>query len=58
MSKFTRGFLIGTAATIGTVVGAVLAFKKSVVEPIEQEEANYDEQRRRALRKSYSAHQG
>ncbi|KRN88573.1 DUF3042 family protein [Ligilactobacillus ceti] len=58
MNKFGTGFLMGTLATIGAVTGVVLAFKKTVVEPIEEEAEAYDEHRRRALRKSYSAHQG
>ncbi|WP_302047417.1 DUF3042 family protein, partial [Ligilactobacillus agilis] len=42
----------------GTLAVLAFAFKKTVVEPIEEREAELDEHRRRALRKSRSAHQG
>ncbi|WP_439644760.1 DUF3042 family protein [Apilactobacillus ozensis] len=41
MKKFGKGFLIGALATAGATVGALFSFKKTVVEPIEnQEEKN------------------
>lgn len=58
MKSFTRGALFGVAATLGTLAGCLYAFKKSVVEPIEEREEILDQHRRRALRKSRSAHQG
>ena len=58
MKKFNLGFLLGVTTTLGTLAGAVFTFKKNVVEPIEEKEAILEEHRRRALRKSCSAHQG
>ena len=57
MKLFGKGFLVGVATTLGTLAGLAFAFKKTVVEPIEEREAELDEHRRRALRKSRSAHQ-
>lgn len=58
MKHFVKGFLFGTVATIGAVAGAVLSFKKRVVEPIEDEEERFEDNRKRAARKSRSAHTG
>ena len=52
MKKFNLGFLLGVTTTLGALAGAVFTFKKNVVEAI------LEEHRRRALRKSRSAHQG
>ena len=57
MKSFGKGFFTGIVATVGVVAGAVYAFKKRVVEPMEEREAILEEHRRRALRKSRSAHQ-
>ncbi|MGX5377397.1 DUF3042 family protein [Ligilactobacillus sp. LYQ135] len=57
MKSFGKGFFTGIATTVGIVAGAVYAFKKTVVEPMEEREAILEEHRRRALRKSRSAHQ-
>lgn len=58
MKSFGKGFLVGTVTTLGALAGCVYAFKKAVVEPIEERESVLDEHRRRALRKSRSSHQG
>lgn len=58
MKTFGKGFLVGTLTAFGAVVGCVYAFKKTVVEPIEEREAVLDQHRRRALRKRRSSHQG
>lgn len=57
MKSFSKGFFTGIVTTVGVVAGAVYAFKKTVVEPMEKREAILEEHRRRALRKSRSAHQ-
>lgn len=57
MKSFGKGFFVGVVTTCGVVAGAVYAFKKTVVEPMEEREAILEEHRRRALRKSRSAHQ-
>ncbi|KRM21178.1 hypothetical protein FC90_GL001715 [Latilactobacillus graminis DSM 20719] len=50
--------MIGTVSTVGAIAGSLLAFKKTVVDPIEEKENQIEESRRRANRKSHSAHQG
>lgn len=56
MKHFIKGFIFGSALTVGVVAGAVLSFKKKVIAPIEDEEARFEENRKRAARKSRSAH--
>ncbi|UQS86675.1 DUF3042 family protein [Nicoliella spurrieriana] len=58
MRNFGKGFLVGVFATVGCAAGALFSFKKTVVDPIEDQENRYEENRKRALRKSRSAHQG
>ncbi|CAJ1227566.1 MULTISPECIES: DUF3042 family protein [Lactiplantibacillus] len=58
MKSFTRGFLFGVVATAGAVIGSVLSFKKQVVDPIEDQENKFEESRKKAMRKSRSAHNG
>ncbi|PWG00997.1 DUF3042 family protein [Levilactobacillus bambusae] len=58
MNKFVKGFLFGTVATAGAVAGALFSFKKTVVEPIEEEEDRFDQNRIKAQRKAHSAHNG
>nr|WP_034525837.1 DUF3042 family protein [Secundilactobacillus oryzae] len=58
MKNFTKGFLFGAVATIGAVAGALVSFKKAVVEPIEQEEQRFEDNRKKAMRKGRSAHHG
>ncbi|KRO18555.1 DUF3042 family protein [Lacticaseibacillus saniviri] len=56
--KFFKGFLVGTLATVGAVVGSVFAFKKTYVEPVETKVEEINDNRKRANRKRLSAHQG
>ncbi|GEK28318.1 DUF3042 family protein [Furfurilactobacillus siliginis] len=56
MKKFTKGFLIGTLTTVGAVLAGLVSFHKTVVSPIEEEEQRFDDNRRKAVRKSRSAH--
>lgn len=60
MSKhsFAKGLFVGAVATAGLVAGAATAFKKIVIEPEEREDERFEENRRRANRKSMHAHQG
>lgn len=58
MKSFSKGFVVGVGATLGALAGCAYYFKKTVVDPIEEREAVLDEHRKRALRKSRSAHQG
>lgn len=56
MKSFSKGFLFGVVSTIGALAGTAFAYKKVVIEPIEEREDFLEEQRKRALRKSRSAH--
>lgn len=60
MSKksFAKGLFVGAAATAGVLAGAVTTFRKKVIEPEEKELDRIEENRRRANRKSFQAHQG
>ncbi|KRM96584.1 MULTISPECIES: DUF3042 family protein [Liquorilactobacillus] len=57
MKNFAKGIFVGVAATVGVTAGCFYAFKKTVVDPVEEKEAMIDEHRRRAIRKRHSAHQ-
>lgn len=54
MSKFAKGFLAGTMFSVGVIAGVAFGVKKVVIEPIEEKELQYEENRRRANRKSYA----
>lgn len=56
--KFTAGFVTGTLITIATVASGLFAFKKTVMDPEDREIERIEDNRRRANRKSLSAHQG
>lgn len=58
MSKFARGIVVGVVGTVAAVAGALLSFQKTVVEPIEVQEQKFDDNRKKAMRKSRSAHHG
>ncbi len=56
MKHFTNGLIVGVLGTVAAGVGALLTFKKSVVDPIEDEEQKFEDNRKKALRKSRAAH--
>ena len=56
--KFARGFFVGSPMTIGAVAGSVFAFKKNYIEPVETKVDEINENRCKANRKRFSAHQG
>ena len=56
--KFARGFFVGSLMTIGAVAGSVFAFKTHYIEPVETKVDEINENRRKANRKRFSAHQG
>ncbi|KRK89868.1 DUF3042 family protein [Lentilactobacillus sunkii] len=58
MKHFTNGLIVGVLGTVAAGVGALLTFKKSVVDPIEDEEQKFEDNRRKAMRKSRAAHHG
>ncbi len=56
--KFTAGFITGTLITVATIASGLFAFKKTVIDPEDEELERIEDNRRRANRKSFSAHQG
>ncbi|WP_172189821.1 DUF3042 family protein [Lentilactobacillus kribbianus] len=58
MSKFSSGLAVGILGTVAVFAGSLLSFKKTVVEPIEVQEQKFDDNRKKAMRKSRSAHHG
>ena len=55
--SFAKGVatgVIGTAATVAAVAGAVYTFKKKVIEPEEQKAAFIEENRKKAARRRVS----
>ncbi|WP_252897750.1 DUF3042 family protein [Amylolactobacillus amylophilus] len=50
--------MTGALITIATAAAGLFAFKKTVLDPEDQEAERIEENRRRANRKSFSAHQG
>ena len=58
MGKFAKGFFLGTFATLTAVASGVFAFHQNVITPVEEQEERFDENRRAAIRKGRSAHQG
>ncbi|KRM07621.1 MAG: DUF3042 family protein [Liquorilactobacillus ghanensis] len=58
MNVFGKGFILGFATAVGTAAGCFYAFKKNVVDPIEEKEAMIDEHKKRAVRKMHAAQQG
>ncbi|GAY72882.1 DUF3042 family protein [Lentilactobacillus kosonis] len=58
MKKFTGGLFVGILATLAALFSGLFTFKKTVVDPIEEEEERFDDNRRKAMRKSRSSHQG
>ena len=58
MKNFGKGFFLGILTAAGAVAGSLYAFKKTVDNPIDEHKAVLEEQKKRALRKSMSAHQG
>lgn len=45
MKHFTRGFFFGSLTTLGVIVSGALAFHKTVIKPIEEEETKFDEEK-------------
>ncbi|MCD2256188.1 DUF3042 family protein [Agrilactobacillus fermenti] len=56
--RFASGVLVGALTTLGALGGAVLAFKKTVIDPEEEITDKIEENRRKANRKQHAAHQG
>lgn len=57
MKQFSKGFLVGTLATLGALASSVFTFHKTVIKPIEETEEKFDTNRRAAVRKGRSSHQ-
>ncbi|WP_040471523.1 DUF3042 family protein [Lentilactobacillus kisonensis] len=58
MKHFTSGLVVGVIGTVAAGLGALMTFKKAVVDPIEDEEEKFESNRKKALRKSRAAHHG
>ena len=54
--KFFKGFVIGTVSTVGAIAGSLFAFKKTVLDHIEEEEKK-SKKIVVALTVNHSAHQ-
>lgn len=54
MNKFVKGFLAGTTFSVAVIAGIAFGVKKVVIEPIEDKELQYEENRKRANRKSFA----
>lgn len=54
MKPFTKGVLVGAGTVIASAAAAVLTFKTRVIDPIEVEQQRIDENRKKAMRKSYA----
>ncbi|MDN6639528.1 MAG: DUF3042 family protein [Tetragenococcus sp.] len=54
MKKFTFGFIVGSLATTAATACLVQTVKKQVIEPVEEREAQIDENRKKARRKSFA----
>lgn len=54
MKKFVTGFVVGSLVTTAATVGLIATIKKAVIDPIEEKEAQIDESRRKAHRKSFA----
>lgn len=57
MKQVAKGILIGTVSTLAAIAGGALTFHKKVIQPVEEQEEKFDENRRAAIRKGRSAHQ-
>lgn len=57
MKQFTKGFALGTLATLGAVVSGIITFHRTVIQPMEETEEKFDSNRKAAVRKGRSAHQ-
>ncbi|WP_291291210.1 DUF3042 family protein [Enterococcus sp.] len=54
MKRFLSGFLVGTVATIAAAASVAMTVKKQVIDPIDEQQAQNEEKRKRAMRKSVS----
>lgn len=57
-NKFTFGFVTGTVATLTAIAATVFTFKKTYIDPVENKVEEINNNRRKAIRKSFGAHQG
>lgn len=55
--KFGAGVATGVAATLGALAAGLFTYKKKVIEPEEELNNKIEENRKKANRKSFSAHQ-
>jgi len=58
MKNFAKGFIIGGFSVVGAAAAVLYTFHKVIVQPIEDQENRATENRKRAMRKQHSAHNG
>ncbi len=58
MKNFTKGFIVGGLSVVGAAGAALYTFHKIIVQPIEEQENRAAENRKRAMRKQRSTHNG
>lgn len=56
MKAFVKGALFGAVAATAAIASGIVTIHKEIVEPAEEEEERFDENRRVANRKGRSAH--
>lgn len=56
MKKFGAGILTGVIGTVAAAAVTAVTFHKVAVEPIEEEEAKFEETERKAARKAAQSH--
>lgn len=57
MKQFTKGFVLGSLATVAAVASGVMTFHQTVIKPIEETEEKFENNQKAATRKNRSAHQ-
>ncbi|AMV61387.1 hypothetical protein ADU72_1964 [Pediococcus damnosus] len=58
MKNFAKGFIVGSFSVVGAGAAILYTFHKVIVQPIEDQENRAAENRKRAMRKQRSAHNG
>lgn len=56
MKKFNMGLVTGIAGTLVSLFGAAKVYHKVAIEPIEEEEAKFEETELRSARKAGHSH--
>ncbi|MBM7708331.1 DUF3042 family protein [Enterococcus lemanii] len=54
MKKFVSGFVVGSLITTATTVCLLATIKKTVIDPLDEKDAMFEESRKKANRKSFA----